>query len=317
MMQVADFENALPEALKAYRLPDGILRRAPRQPFLGYSPPSLQTFVATLRQTPEMRGPMSSAARAIKLVDEAKPLDRWIIIEAHVDAKGVPQAMSDQLAGLGFELDGFESFVPEEFDSHYTLKFKADPSDRSRARELLAVAKERAKAARALFLAFPEVEGYIESEVYTSNSRTVWGATSTDFGDLSAFPLAAGSLGSATLSLDAPIGEATISSPEICKKADIHIKMEESGGHSARLGKLVGLFVDAGFYQVTTWSGNKVLTAQFASGARAAQVYRALATYFDRNGGAREMTLEQCYGMWRSRNPDTRRLSPVPPVCLA
>lgn len=297
--------NALADALKAYRLPDGILPKAPRQPFVGYSAHYLQTFVADLRRTPEMRGPMSSAARALKLADEARPLARWIIIEVHVDARGVPQAMSDRLAGLGFELDGFERFEPQDFDSHYTLKFKADPADRSRARELLALAKERAASAQSLFFEFQEVEGYIESEVYTSNSRKVWEGVANEIGDSTDFPLQEGSLGSAT------------AAPEIGKKADIHIKMERAGGEDARLRKLVGRLVGAGFYEVRTWSDNTVLTAQFASGARAAQVYRALSAYFDQCGGAREMTLEQCYGMWRSKNPDTGRVSAVPPVCMA
>ena len=81
--------------------------------------------------------------------------------------------------------------------------------------------------------------------------------------------------------------------------------------------ELIRNLIGAGFYEVRTWSGNTVLTAQFASGVKAAQVYRALIAFFDRFGGAREMTLEQCYGMWRSKDPVTGRLSSVPPVCLA
>lgn len=304
-MRGTDDENRLAEALKAYRLPDDILPKAPRHPFGRYSLAALGLFVAALRQTPEMRGPMSSAARALKMTDQAKFLTRWIIIEVHVDAKDVSQEMSDRLAALGFELDGFEMFEPRDFDSHYTLKFKANPADRSRTRELLSLAKARAASAQSLFLEFPDVEGYIESEVYTSNSRKVWDAPRVEIVDLTNFPLADGSLGSADCA------------PEIGKKADIHIKMDSATRAGSLMPELIRHLTGAGFYEVRTWSGNTVLTAQFASGARAAQVYRVLSAFFDHYGGAREMTLEQCYGMWRSENFQTGCLSSVPPVCLA
>ena len=305
-----------PEALRSYRLPDGVLRQAPRQPFVSFSRDSLRRYLAKIELWPEMRGPMSSAARALGIFANVGKQAPWIVIEVHVDARGVPLEMSNRLIGLGFELDGFTKFVPAAFDSHFTLKFKADPADRFRVRQLLIAAKEQARCAARLFEDFPDAEGYIESEVYTSNSRLVWQNQALDQVEQGSFPLEAGQLRPTVVSRFLSHSDGAAIADTVTKKADIHVKLDKDGPLAGSARRLAARLVSAGFYEVETWSGNTVMTAQFESGATASRIFRRLASFFDQYGGAAEMSLEHCYEMWRSRDKVTDLLADVPPVCV-
>ena len=103
--------------------------------------------------------------------------------------------------------------------------------------------------------------------------------------------------------------------PDSGKRADIHIKLSRDNAKAAQ-ERLISRFAENGFYRVVTWAGNEVCTGQFRSPALAHNVYRTLASFFDANGGASEMTLELAPKLWRNswKIEDRVIYSAMPPV---
>lgn len=299
-----------PEArLRDYLLPDGVMVLAPRQPFKSYGLSAISSFLEFLRENPESRGPMVNAAEALALFKKPQGTAQWLNIEVHVDALDVPNSAQDKLLQLGFQLDGFVQFEPAEFTHHYTLKFKLDEQKTDRVRELIAFARDAFERAQEMFSAHPGLEGYVESEVYTHEWRSVGSSSDSRQVENIAFPLPPGSLRSRSAD-ESKNDRGPMMSADERKKADIHIKVDRS----PLADSLISLAVEAGFYLVETWSANRVLTAQLLDANSAVSTFHTLKAYLDGIAIESEMTLEFCNGMWRA--PMTSgRLSRIPPIC--
>ena len=308
------------KALGQYRLPTEVLPFAPtRTPFLGFGSPALNSAMSHAIRIPEKRGMMSHAARSI-LGIELPPLpEAAVTMEAHLDAAEIPPALGDALVSAGFELDGFVLFEPRRFSAHYTSKFKVGRSAADRRAKLWSKLRSACNEARTLLDQFPNVEAYLELEIYTNQNRRFWEdrQCSADVVDL--LPLRGGELHMETPSrLAAATAWGSLS--EVRKKADIHVKIQHHGwANQTRRQELIERLCRTGFYRVVTWAGNDILTAQFFRSSDAKLVFDRLAVHFASHGGASEMTMETASGMWRTINQCGRErlLAEVPPLVMS
>jgi hypothetical protein len=285
--------------LQRYRLPDGVLPLCPqRQPFSTYAAGALSAAVEQATRWPEKRGMMSRAVREISGSKPSIPNTPSFTIEAHVDAVELSSAQKNELVMLGFELDGFATFNPSHFSFHYTLKFKLSIPN-SRRPQFMLFTKRQCEAALSM-LSKCGVEAYIELEVYPSSNRRFWPAPAVQPNEAE-FPLQTGSLVAILLPRSQREADDCAVSLDLTKRADLHIKLS-----GARLGGGGDILLDkmcqAGFYNVITWAGNSVCTAQFAKASECRQVFRTLDRFFSVAGGAREMTLETISSVWRKRH---------------
>ena len=288
------------DALQQYELPDGVLLLAPRKPFVAFSLAVLNEAAIQSRARPEKRGMMSHAVDCLTGSARAETGDTFTTIEAHFDCVGVPEQLANQLVMLGFELDGFAKFVPAHFKDHYTLKYKIARKENTLRRQLRAEVESRCEDLAALLARdWPQVEGYIELEVYTENSRHYWKDAGLRAGWEGHFPLEAGFLDSVQLPRSKADSVATGISLDLCKTSDIHIKIDRSSSPDDRVS-LLRRMKSAGFYPVRTWAGNDICTAQFQNMRDAHFIFDSLAEYFAQWGGSSEMTLEPVVKVWRT-----------------
>ena len=288
------------DALQQYELPDGVLPLAPRKPFVAFSRVALSRAAALSSARAEKRGMMTHALDHLAGAARAKTGEMFTTIEAHFDCAGVPPDLANQLIVLGFELDGFAEFVPAHFTDHYTLKYKISRSDILLRRKLRAEVQARCnELAELLARDWPQVEGYIELEVYTEKSRRYWEDAGLRAGWEGYFPLEAGLLDSVQLPRSKADSVATGISLDLCKTSDIHIKIDRSSSPDDRVS-LLRRMKSAGFYPVRTWAGNDICTAQFQNMRDAHLIFDLLAEYFAQWGGSSEMTLEPVVKVWRT-----------------
>jgi hypothetical protein len=283
---------------------------APRRPFEHYDAQAIRRFFDYLRIYPELRGPMVSAASALGLFQRPADNKHWLNIEVHIDGLNISPVIQNELLGLGFQIDGFISFKPSHFTDHFTLKFKVDEDDNDRVRELVAAAREAFSKAKGVFSQHKDVEVYIESELYAHEWRAHWPQRTGEQAICKNCPLSPGELKARSVP-NLPVNGMVDDLQEERKRADIHLKLGPAPDGEA----LVAPAVSAGLYLVETWSGNRVLTAQFDDANSAIAVFRRLKTYFDNAPYFAELTLEFCNDMWRAPLANGE-LSPVPPICF-
>jgi hypothetical protein len=305
------------DQLRAYLLPTGVLPLAPRQPFAGFSDAALGGAIALAQTCTEKRGMMSHAIDALTGGERAATGDSFTTIEAHFDAALVPQGLANQLVALGFELDGFTEFVPTHFTDHFTLKYKISKENALLRARLRRDAEAKCNQLAALLAAeWPDVEGYIELEVYIDKNRRYWADAKLDPDWERSFPLSAGMLTSTALPRSTTEAEETGISLELGKTADIHAKITSDISKCGR-DALTRRLVDVGFYPVKTWAGNVICTAQFKNMREAHFVFDSLASFFADHGGCVEMTLEPVVRVWRSEKISRGIVifSELPPLC--
>jgi hypothetical protein len=306
-------QNKLAQALKSYTLPDDVLPLSPhRQLFVCFNSATLASAAQLALDHPEKRGPLSHAARKAAGVKDSSVLrDKYIIMELHLDARALPQELADELLAMGFEPDGFHQFMPREFTEHMTLKFKFSQEDQEKHRQLHNYFKNKFLACQKLLKQWPNVEAYIEWEVYTSSNRRFWNPEKLAGHWEEDFSLAM-SVMDVSRSLEC----------DTAKKADIHIKIGKVGlaAHQTEPDHELGhALITAGFYRVITWAGNEIYTAQFAAARDAKKVFDRLEKFFNRHGGAVEMTMEPAPRFWRTTNRSNGEWlqARVPPVVTA
>lgn len=307
-------------SLQAYVLPDDIMPLAPRKPFERFSISALQKASQLSLCYPEKRGTFSHTVRHICGVKGIAVPESTVTIEAHIDLVAIPDDLADKLLELGFEPDGFASFVPPHFREHFTLKYKVDIRDIELRRKLLADGEERCRMLEdTLARDWPRVEAYVETEIYTDHNRRYWTHARMKPGWRESLPYREAAFKTAfpptTLKEAASSGLPL----DMVKRADIHAKMSRDNDTSDRKSLIESLEA-IGFYSLITWAGNDICTAQFVSTRDARAVFRAFCRYFDEYGGCAEITLESVTSVWRSsRHVGANRgisLSTMPPVVI-
>ena len=306
------------DQLRAYHLPSGVLPLAPRIPFANFSGAALSAAIKQSTASAEKRGMMSHAIDALTGGNRAETGDSFTTIEAHFDAAHVPQGLANQLAVLGFELDGFAKFVPAHFTDHFTLKYKIAKDN-----SLLRVRLRREAEAKCnqltkiLAAEWPDVEGYVELEVYTEKNRRYWAEAKLHPDWESRFPLVAGALTSMMLPRTVQEAEEIGISLELAKTADIHAKIAPNLVKWDR-DSLLRRLICSEFYPVKTWAGNVICTAQFKNMRDAHFVFDSLAAFFEDCGGCSEMTMEPVVKVWRTSKGANDLLShaSLPPLVI-
>lgn len=261
---------------------------------------------------------MSHAIRELSREPEMPSPPRWVTIETHFDAAAVPPDMADRLVSLGFELDGFHVFVPGHFTDHFTLKYKLDRGAVQRRRQLKVEMDERSAILKMeLTRDWPEIEGYMESEVYTERDRRKWDSRALDRRWNTHWPFGNDKF----ISTDPPQDEQEAAEKglplDLVKICDIHAKLDRNLEEIAR-SDLIGALSRLGFYNVRTWSGNDVCTCQFAEASEGRATFEKLTNFFDAVGGCSEATLEYVPSVWRSSCSSAKgsRLAKLPPLII-
>jgi hypothetical protein len=304
--------------LKSHKLTDGVLPFAPRWPFADRSTASLSAAAILTARYPEKCGILSHLVRAYR-GDETPTMTSGIRIEAHFDATAIPAELADRLLELGFEPDGFARFVPAHFTDHYTLKFKIAAANSARARALRVDVEERfATLSAELAARWSNVEAYVELEMYSEATRRRWLNSALRSDWISGLPYPAGALSSVVPPRDAEEARSLGIPTTLVKRADLHVKISKSMPAADR-DTLIERLRAIGFYNVLTWAGNEVCTAQFAKGSDARRCFKAFNGYFTRHGGCSELTMESVPSVWRSRHriAGTLRLATLPPLVLS
>ncbi len=302
--------------LRGYRLPEGILPLAPcRELFASYSKDALTAAAELGLHFPEKRGVVSHAIRALDNRMEPTARTAVVTIEAHLDGRDVPPAVSNELMKLGFEPDGFAQYEPDHFNTHQTLKFTVAAKSRRWRNELLSFVHHNCQSAFSRVSESGKIEAYIELEVYPRTGRRLWSARPISEQWREKFPLDEHSL----YVLTPPCANNGLAPDNLVKKADIHVKIAKEGlSHGTRL-KVIERLCQCGFYHVVTWASNDICTAEFLRGRDAMIVFNLMEEFFSRCGGASEMTLECVSTVWRTScgvGP-RRRLASVPPLVIA
>ncbi len=305
-------------ALQAYQLPDHVLSMArQRHPFQQYAQPTLQQAIAFVQNHPESRGILPYAIRTLTGQKQPTPLTEKITIEAHIDATQIPPTISDQIIALGFSPDPFVQFNPAHFSDHFTLKFHCAATETTqRKHTLMQTITQHCEAAFALLNQSPAIEAYIELETYHSRNRRQWHDMPLSNNWQAESPLAANTLHTITPPRTAQEAAVTGVSLAAVKHADIHIKLAPPTADTATL---IARFCNNGFYHVITGSGNNVLTAQFAHMQDAKAIFKPLISFFEKNGGCAEITLEPVRKLWRTEQQDATGTiyASLPPLVLS
>jgi hypothetical protein len=199
------------------------------------------------------------------------------------------------------------------------LKFKVEASAGKRRRELRAEIEARCQQLTGLLSRdWPELEAYLELEIYSARSRRYWPdrLLSADWEER--LPFRDGDLLTAIPPCDEAEAQHSQLSLDAVKHADLHVKIAPALSREVK-DRIAERFVAAGFYRVVTWAGNDVLTAQFARGADARRCFQRLVDFFSEAGGCAEITMEPVASVWRSRSVvDGRvRLGALPPLVSA
>lgn len=308
------------KTLQNYTIPDGILHLAPtRLLFRNLNDGSLAAAIEHKQNHAEKRGPLSSAIQEILNLDTPDYSDGHTTIESHIDAKDIPDELANKLVALGFEPDGFHKFMPETFTDHYTLKFKAPKKQHVRIKELTTLTKQTSQRAYNLILSeFPTVEFYIEMEVYPDTNRLALEDASQEPKAewRENFPLPHDALKQYIPPQTKAEADKKSLPLAIVKHSDIHIKVNKNGTSTAASQELISRLCAAGFYNVITWSGNSVCTAQFQYAADSQKVFNVLKEYFKKYGGMIEMTLEAAPFFWRGHSviDGKPHFSAIPPI---
>jgi hypothetical protein len=305
------------EFIKSYILPADVLPLSQhRQLFAVFNPVALNHAAQMALDYPEKRGVLSYATRKIAQLENAAPSkENHMVIEIHLDARSLLPELANEFLTLGFEPDGFHQFMPREYATHMTMKFKFPQKDYRRHRIIYEfVKKQFEKSQELLVKEYPHVEAYLEWEIYNSANRRYWNSEKIMGEWQKDFPLGPNSMRVEEIPRNPGCA--------VVKKADIHIKIGKVGLAGEKIEpdhELGRALIAGGFYRVITWAENEIFTAQFTKVHNAKIIFDTLANFFNRHGGAMEMTMEPTRKFWRTTNPTPRGplQAEVPPVVTA
>lgn len=304
------------EVLQQYKLPQNILPCAPnRFLFACFSEEALAAASDLTARYAEKRGVLSHIVRFLSGVNNSESYLPTITIEAHIDGRDISTSVSEELLKLGFEPDGFVKYHPDHFNSHSTLKFGVPQNDPRRRKELFSLVRTRCEEAFLLLSEGGRTEAYLELETYPNSSRRFWADSSLAEGWLDRFPFDETSFRIAVPTCEGEFPPDSF----VAKRADVHIKIGQMLSSASTKKLVLDRLQRSGFYHVITWASHDICTAEFNCMRDAMFVFGVLSDFFDRYGGATEMTLENVVDVWRTsyRNGDRTVIAAVPPLVVS
>jgi len=302
-MQMKHFET-----LRLATLPSHLLPMLPeRRPFKDLPTDAICEFLDFARQFPESIGRLSSTLKAHTGLTVVCPSE-YTILEAHIDLEDADSALEGWLIGLGFEPDHFLTLNPEIYRKCYTMKFEIDHlvvGLNARKKEIQNEMLKRLKLACDHIDSKTKFRAYAEAEVYTDRMKSRFlPFRNFDKAGLSESPL-----------LDIDLVAASGSDHKVL---DLHVKVPtarkgEAFSHVSWEAQsiLVDHLLGVGFYEITSYAGNRILTLQFAKAKGVRSVFHSLTAWAAKFGGISSMNLETCMLFWQ-RSMISDQVSPVP-----
>lgn len=295
-----------------------------RFPFCDYSNDLITGLIISTLEYPEKVGDLTSWMRAILGLPSLKP-SAFTIVEAHLNSTHLDHQSLEALVSLGFEPDNFYKLSPECYDTNLTLGFCVPGSSQDRLQTLKRVLEKRSEDASEILQGLNGVSAFIESEVYGSKNLIKFDQRGLFHGiQMVDFPF-----DSATFQVKHMPQTVEETTEELGldarKRIDVHAKIKafelRDDGHVHQTPEFVSLrnyFLDAGFYEIISESGNAIYTAQFLKVRDGLNVFRRLKAFCEMNGGFVDLCAEVCNAFWRKESRDVHgtRLAEVSPVLI-
>jgi hypothetical protein len=287
--------------------PEILPHSSDRHPFANYSDSAIGEYFRFLDCFPEAYGRLGRFVRMQLGVAQPCPVE-YVFREAHIDISDADQQLANSMLAIGFEPDHFLSLNPPEYTKCFTARFELPRGRQSRSRAVANYLRKAIDKAERMVAERPGLFAYSEIECYTHKNKRSYGFLPVEDAGLEAFPFRANEFRAVD---DYP------------KKWDVHVKVPTAAkgadfgrAESPAMLKLRQLFLQAGFYEISSLSGNLIYTVQMVDGRQAKRTFQLLAAWSKNFGGVTAIELEACTRFWRTEAnlPGQRFMAPIPKV---
>ena len=305
-------EVGIVSMLRCAEMPDHLLPTlTERTPFSSLSDEAILQFLLYARDYPWGLGQLTQTLyRALK-VERFCPTE-FIILESHIDVTDAAKEDESTFVSMGFEPDHFKTLNPPEYDHCYTLRWEIPKKEwisinhRQVRKYVVEATKKACKS-----IEKRNYPAYAEVEIYSHLGKKKFENLDIEKGDIGHFPYRSNEF-----------VEFVSSEQDVFKKADIHVKVPAlsetfSGVEIQRkLDTLTLLFVEAGFYEIVSKSGNKIFTVQCVFSSDAITTFDELVVWAGKSQLVRSINHETCLFFWRHRWTENGKYftSPIPKI---
>jgi hypothetical protein len=299
-------EASVISILRQAKMPD---RLAPklieRCPFSSLSDEAIINFLLYAKEYPWGLGILTQTLYHFLKIYRSCPTE-FIIIESHIDLPGKAKEDEDAFISMGFEPDHFKTLNPPEYDLCYTLRWEI-PKDWWKRMNHIQVKNYVVEVTKKACATIEKrnYPAYAEVEIYSHAGKKVFENIDVEKGEISDFPYSSNDF------------IQVASNPSIFKKADVHIKIPVYKGIAQhKLDKLTSLFINAGFYEIVSKSGNKIFTVQCIFQEDAVAAFQQLNLWSKKSNLVSSINHETCLYFWRHqwKENDEYIVSPIPKV---
>ena len=282
-----------------------------RAPFSCLSDEAIFQFLLYARDYPWGLGLLTQTLYRSLKVDRHCPIE-FIVLESHIDVSNMIEEDEIAFVSMGFEPDHFETLNPPEYDRCYTLRWEIPRREWTsfncrQAKQYVVEATKKIcrKIEKRRYLAYAEIE------IYSHFGKKKFENIDLEMGEIGHFPYKHNEF-----------SEFTNSRQDSFKRADIHVKIpvgnesSESALTREKLKILSLMFIEAGFYEIRSKSGNRIFTIQCALPSDAVTAFHELVDWAEKSRLVRSINHETCLFFWRRQWTENGEyvVSPIPKV---
>lgn len=290
--------SVLIPALRRYAFPPNVLPLArERQPFAELSEAMIVSVIRQALNSPTRKGRFTDAIRDLVGIRISTPAS-YSVVEAHIDLTDVTSELLDELLALGFEPDNFAEIQPPQYVRHFTIQHKI-PRGAEDARDIFRDVHAAAQSAADVIARCSGINGYVETECYTTRRIMKLDPSSLNPSQLDSFPFNNATFVSLRVpNTDAEVGLSGYDTVEK-RAADIHVKLSAQATSEHGEDRLERLLQEAHFYRIRSDAGNWMYSAHFSALDDANTAYDELTAFAVGAGGITSVMREVCTGLWR------------------
>jgi hypothetical protein len=298
--------------LRKAKMPDRIAPKSTvRTPFSSLSDEAIINFLLHSKKYPWGLGQLTQTLYQIFNMSRSCPIE-FIIIESHIDVPDIGKKDEDIFISMGFEPDHFKTLNPPEYNLCYTLRWEIPKNEWKNMNHIQVknhVIEVTKKACETIEKS--NYPAYAEVEIYSEFGKKIFECMDLVKGDTSHFPYR-----------NNDFIEVTNSDRHIFKRADVHVKIPVDSEAirdtvlQQKLDNLTSMFIDAGFYEIVSKSGNKIFTVQCFFPNDAVETFKKLIEWAEESQLVSSINHETCLYFWRHQweENDKRFTSPIPKI---
>ena len=298
--------------LRQAKMPDRIAPKSIiRTPFSSLSDEAILNFLLYSREYPWGLGQLTQTLYHVLNINRSCPIE-FVIIESHIDVPDIAKKDEDIFISMGFEPDHFKTLNPPEYNLCYTLRWEISKNewknmDRIQVKNYVMQATKKACKT----IEQGNYPAYAEVEIYSHLGKKIFEYTDLEKGDIGHFPYK-----------NESFIEVVNNSQDIFKRADVHVKIPvdieamNSTSLKNKLDILTLMFINAGFYEITSKSGNKIFTVQCIFPNDAANTFKELIVWAEGSRLVSSINHEACLYFWQHEWEENgeRFISPIPKI---